>query len=222
MAVSACRHPDRVAGTAGSSGSSVGGRDGLSACGWLASVVGFLVVGVGLIRGIHPFLAATEVTDTSILVVEGWVSSALLGTSTHSPSERGGGYENIVIVRGLRPIGDDIESGRYSAAFLAQTLRGETSVRSVQTVLFNLAARDRTFQAACETRRWLAKHSAATTSVNVLTVGPHGRRSRLLFQRALGSTVSVGVISIPDAEYDAGGWWRSSPGVRSVIGEVVV
>ncbi len=52
-------------------------RWGLSARGWLAAVVGFLVVGVGLIRGVYPFLALTEVTDASILVIEGWASSAL-------------------------------------------------------------------------------------------------------------------------------------------------
>jgi hypothetical protein len=194
-------------------------RWGLSARGWLAAVVALLVAGVGVIHGIHPFLAISEVTDASILVIEGWVSSALHESIAAQVRRRG--YEKIVIVRGLRPIGDDIESGRHSAALLAQTLRRATRVRSVQTLHFPLPARDRTFQAACETRRWLAEHSGDTTSVNVLTVGPHGRRSRLLFQRALGSSVSVGVISIPDSEYEAGRWWRSSPGVRSVIGEVV-
>jgi hypothetical protein len=50
-------------------------------------------------------------------------------------------------------------------------------------------------------------------------MGPHSRRSRLLYQKAFGSRVKVGVFSRPDEEYDSKRWWASSVGFEQVIGE---
>jgi hypothetical protein len=52
-------------------------------------------------------------------------------------------------------------------------------------------------------------------------MGPHARRSRLIFQKAFRDEVGVGVISVPDDEYDQGHWWTTSAGVRTVLGEVI-
>jgi len=54
-----------------------------------------------------------------------------------------------------------------------------------------------------------------------MTLGPHARRSRLLFQKAFGKEVKVGVISVEDRDYDPAHWWRSSEGVREVLGEAI-
>jgi len=59
----------------------------------------------------------------------------------------------------------------------------------------------------------------ALGSINVVTEDAHARRTRLLFQKALGNDVRVGIISIPNPDYDAKHWWRYSEGVREVIGE---
>jgi len=56
-------------------------------------------------------------------------------------------------------------------------------------------------------------------SINVLTEDAHARRTWLLFQEALGPGVAVGIISVPDPDYDANHWWRSSDGVREVLDE---
>jgi len=56
-------------------------------------------------------------------------------------------------------------------------------------------------------------------SFDVVTQDAHARRTRLLFQKAFGNGVSVGIISIPNPDYDAKRWWRYSEGVREVIGE---
>jgi hypothetical protein len=57
--------------------------------------------------------------------------------------------------------------------------------------------------------------------MDVITLGPHARRSRLLYQKAFGNAVSLGVISLADPAYDSRYWWRSSEGVREVWGEAV-
>ncbi|MGA2556129.1 MAG: hypothetical protein ABSG04_07630, partial [Verrucomicrobiota bacterium] len=47
----------------------------------------------------------------------------------------------------------------------------------------------------------------------------HARRSRLLFQKACGDDTKVGVIALDDVGYDPTHWWRTSEGVREVVGE---
>ena len=59
------------------------------------------------------------------------------------------------------------------------------------------------------------------TAVNVLTEDVHARRTRLLFEMALGPGVKVGIIAVPNADYEAARWWRYSEGVRSVLGESI-
>jgi uncharacterized SAM-binding protein YcdF (DUF218 family) len=47
----------------------------------------------------------------------------------------------------------------------------------------------------------------------------HARRTRLLFRKALGDDVSVGIISVPNPDYDSRHWWRYSAGVKDVVSE---
>jgi len=83
----------------------------------------------------------------------------------------------------------------------------------------HVIGRDRTYSSAIALRRWLLDHNMPLQSFNVVTVDAHARRTRLLFQKALGNDVRVGIISIPNPDYDAKHWWRYSEGVREVIGE---
>jgi hypothetical protein len=53
----------------------------------------------------------------------------------------------------------------------------------------------------------------------VLTEDVHARRSQLLFAKALGPEISVGIIAVPNPDYDARRWWRYSEGVKDVISE---
>jgi uncharacterized SAM-binding protein YcdF (DUF218 family) len=58
-------------------------------------------------------------------------------------------------------------------------------------------------------------------SVNLVTENTHARRTRLLFGKALGKNVAVGIIAIPNPDYDKGHWWRYSEGVKDVGSEAV-
>ncbi len=70
-------------------------------------------------------------------------------------------------------------------------------------------------------RNWLREHRPDIRSLNVVTEDAHARRTRLLFQMALGQDFKVGVISLPNADYDARRWWRSSDGVKEVTDELL-
>jgi hypothetical protein len=55
--------------------------------------------------------------------------------------------------------------------------------------------------------------------VNLYSFGAHARRSRLLYQKALGRKIQVGVIAYPDYHYDPARWWAEGEGFRDVVGE---
>ena len=62
-------------------------------------------------------------------------------------------------------------------------------------------------------------HHMRVCSLNVLTEIVHARRSQLLFSKALGPEISVGIIAIPNPDYDARRWWRSSEGLKDLFSE---
>jgi uncharacterized SAM-binding protein YcdF (DUF218 family) len=92
---------------------------------------------------------------------------------------------------------------------------------SVQMVPSRVMDRDRTYGSAVALRNWLREHNISVSGINVITEDLHSRRTRLLFQEALGDQVDVGVIGISSPDYDAKHWWYYSDGVREVIGESI-
>jgi uncharacterized SAM-binding protein YcdF (DUF218 family) len=91
----------------------------------------------------------------------------------------------------------------------------------VQMVPSRVLSRDRTYSSALALKEWCAENGVSLTGINIVTADVHARRTRLLFQKALGPGVEVGIISIPQPDYDARRWWRYSQGVRVVIGECI-
>ena len=47
----------------------------------------------------------------------------------------------------------------------------------------------------------------------------HARRTRLLFQKALGKDVQVGIIAVANVDYPANRWWHYSQGLKDVVSE---
>ena len=92
---------------------------------------------------------------------------------------------------------------------------------AVQMVPSRVMERDRTYGSAVALRKWLDEHHLRVTAVNIVTESCHARRTRLLFQKALGPDVTIGTIAISNPDYDATHWWRYSEGVEEVIGETI-
>ena len=65
-------------------------------------------------------------------------------------------------------------------------------------------------------RDGFAENGVNATTFNVVTEGPHGRRSRLMFEKAFGQGSTIGIIAITDPTYDATRWWQYSEGIKAV------
>jgi uncharacterized SAM-binding protein YcdF (DUF218 family) len=196
-------------------------RWGLSRRGWLAAgavVAGILVF---LLLGIYPFLAVTERVDARVLVVEGWVNKYAIRVAVDE--FKTGAYDQVITTGG--PVsGSESYTNDYNTAASvgAGRLRAAGLPPEVlQMVPSRLMARDRTYASAVALRDWMREHGLAGRKINVLTEAVHARRSRLLFQEAFGQDAQIGVIGVPNPDYDARRWWRYSEGVRDVIGEIL-
>ena len=179
---------------------------------------GALALTALLTLGVVPFLAASHPIGGEFLVVEGWVPPyAFLETATQF---RKGGYKKIIVAETLLK---DWEVAGEPPPGTGEKILVKSGVPQEQivTVAAEGAQVDRTYHSALAVRDWFGAQGLRPASVDLVTVGPHARRSRYLLERALGDQVAVGVIAVKDRHYNPSHWWRSSAGVSSVVRELV-
>lgn len=188
---------------------------------WAGRVLALSVVvavTIMLGRGLCGFLAITSPVGGQVLVAEGWMP--VYAYREAAALFRKGGYSKIIIAGSTREDEDvDPELRERSAAEKLTYFGVPTGL--VVTASSEEVHRDRTFHSAMAVKAWLQEQGLRSGSIDVVTSGPHARRSRLLFEKALGDGFQVGVISIDDRRFDPDHWWRSSAGVRRVIDELI-
>jgi uncharacterized SAM-binding protein YcdF (DUF218 family) len=195
---------------------------------WSLSWRGRLIVtSVGLVTAylvflnVHPFLAVTHRVNANILVVEGWMQRYAIRKGAEE--FKAGSYERIFTTGGPENGGGGyINDYQTSASAGAEGLKKSGIPDDlVQMVPSRVIGRDRTYSSAVALRDWLHEHNMPVHSINVLTEDAHARRTRLLYQKAFGKSVVVGIISVSNPDYNPRHWWRYSDGVREVIGESI-
>ena len=196
-------------------------RWSLSWRGRLIVAFGLLLVGVLVLKEVYPFLAITQRVNANILVVEGWIDEYAIRAAVNE--FRSGDYSRVFTTGGpVEGSGRYINDYHTSASVGAELLiKNGLAKESVQMVPSRVMDRDRTYGSAVALREWLDEHDVAVQSVNVMTEDAHARRTHLLFKKALGKNVTVGIIAVPNPDYDARRWWRYSDGVREIIGESI-
>jgi len=195
-------------------------RWGLTWRGWALVVALVAVIGDCFVLTVYRFLAPMERVPAEVLVIEGWSPPH---TMRQAASEfLHGGYQRVVLIRPVLEAGDQYESGRYSGDFMTRMLLADGVPKEKLSTLFpDVTRKDRTFHSALTVKQWLKEQGMDIKSLDVATLGPHSRRSRLMYEKAFGAGVEVGVIALDDHEYDPSHWWRTSEGVREVIGESI-
>jgi uncharacterized SAM-binding protein YcdF (DUF218 family) len=169
--------------------------------------------------GLYPFLAVTQRVSANALVVEGWVHR--YGIRAAVDEFQKGSYERVFATGG--PVignGGYVNDQQTAASVGAQSLvRAGIGPDVVQMVPSHVIGWDRTYCSAVALRDWLKQHDVTVSGINIVTEAVHARRTRLLFQKAFGGGVKVGIIAVPNPDYDAKHWWRYSEGMKDVISE---
>ena len=196
-------------------------RWGLSWRGWLILSLATLSAAFFVLSNVYSFLAVTDRGDANVLVVEGWVHEYAIRAAVREFQNNR--YKMVYTTGGpVNGTGGYISDYQTEASVGADLLtRNGLSNESVQMVASRVMNRDRTYSSAVALRNWFLEHNVHTREINVVTEDVHARRTRLLFQEALGRDIEVGIIAVPNPDYDADHWWRCSEGVRDVIGEAI-
>lgn len=188
--------------------------------GWLTLFILFVALFAGLIAGLHPFLAVNDPRPGGVLVVEGWVPDYLM-EATIAEYERNA-YKQLLVT------GGPLENGSPLVNYATIANVGASTVRKLRPDLPNVYAvpapkvrQDRTYASAVALKAWLRERGQLPAKLNLVSAGPHSRRSRMLFQKAFGSDAEIGIIAMEDESYDSHRWWASSAGFRIVTGEAI-
>ena len=192
--------------------------------GWAAILMGLLVALAVAVTGLHPFLAVNRPVGGEVLVVEGWLSRYALQAA--ADRFRSGGYRRLVTTGG--PLSEDSYFAACFAGFrtyadVSAAFLKEMGVEGdrISTVATPGVVRNRTYASAVALRKYLQETIPTATGVDVFTLGPHARRTWLLFDMALGRQVRVGVIHAAYRGYDPHRWWASSSGVKRTVTEAL-
>ena len=194
---------------------------------WLPTVRGVLLLLILFafllifgFRNIQAFLAVNDPAPEGILVVEGWSPDYALETA--KLEEQGNPYHLLYVVGGPLEQGAPLSQyPTYADLGAAILLRMGMSQDTVQAVPSGYVYKDRTYAEAVALSIWLRQHGLSPKEINLISLGAHARRSRLLFEKAFGKSTRVGIIAVEDRNYDPAHWWKTSEGVRSVISETI-
>jgi len=169
---------------------------------------------------VEPFLADDDPLPDGVLVVEGWAPDFALNQVIPLARQRPG--QTVYVTGGPIEIGGPLYQYKTLAELGSATLRQMgLPAAQVQPIPAPLVYKDRTFTSALALRDWFLAHGGIPAKINLISVGPHARRSRMLFQEVFGDRAKIGVTALRDPNYDATHWWRTSQGVRTVTDELV-
>lgn len=195
-------------------------RWSLSWKGWLAAVALCVVAAVAFLRGVYPFLLVSDGGNGDVMVVEGWIGGRKVDRAAEA--YRLGHYQRVLVVRDVFDAADKWSSGRYSVDYIANDLaKLGVPTNVIHKLYCPVTSQDRTYHCALAVKSWLATNQVSPKQLDVVTIGCHSRRSRLLYAKAFDGQCDVATIPLIDQSFDSAHWWRSSEGVREVPFEFV-
>jgi len=187
--------------------------------GWLliAALLG-LAGSLMLVRG-YDFLAPNHALGKEVLVIEGWLGDEELVQANELLHQ--GSYRFVITTGGPLEQGGFLSEYKTYARLSQASLQKIGVTEPVYAVPAPTVRKDRTYASALAVHDWLAAKHPQVHALDLLTAGPHARRSHMLYQLAFGEGYDIGIISLPPGSYDSSRWWKSSAGVRTVIGESI-
>ena len=186
----------------------------------LAIGVVFSFVLLFLLLQTNAFLSLNRPVKSDVLVVEGWLPDYALEEAMVIFKREN--YKKIVTTGGPLDVGsyliEYMDLAHLSQATLLALGMKENEVVAVPATYVH---RDRTFHSALAVKKWMLKNDMQIKKMNLVSLGPHARRSTNLFQKVFESEVEIGSIAIEPRGYDSDRWYASSNGVRSTIDEAI-
>ena len=163
------------------------------------------------------FLSPTRKQAADVLIVEGWIGKEAVRAAAREFEN--GEYAYILTAGGRMKRGWEFEGAFYGELAKNELLRAGIPGEAIIFVRDEETERHRTYASALAARQELDRREIHPAALNVFTLGPHARRSRLVFAKVFGREVPVGVISWSASGESETAWWRSSERTKAMITE---
>lgn len=187
--------------------------------GWCALLLLCAVTATAAVRGAYAFLAVNDPMPGGVLVAEGWGNDDFKA-SVMAEFKRNH-YDGLFVTGGPIENGAPLSEYKTWGELGAATLeRMGVNPKVLHAVPAPPVRQDRTYASAMALKKWLREHGIAAAKINVMSVGAHSRRTRLLFEKAFGADAKVGIIATEEQTFNSRRWWTSSQGFREVTDEM--
>jgi hypothetical protein len=163
------------------------------------------------------FLSLNRPFPAEELVVEGWIGLEALNGAAQEAKE--GGYHYVVVTGGPTSERWTERSWNYADMAAKELIRLGVPREKIIGAPTENNKRQRTFGSAVAVRRALEAKGISPSSINVFTIGPHARRSQLVFAKVFGRRPNVGIIAWFPPNYHTVSWWHSSERSKEMITE---
>jgi hypothetical protein len=164
------------------------------------------------------FLTLNRRLPAEVLVVEGWIGYD--GLRAAATEFRQHGYQYVVTTGGATD--DRWSDHRWNYAEMAERelVRSGIAAEKIIVAPSRDALNQRTYASAVAACEALQARDLHPDAFNVFTLGPHARRSRLVFAKAshLEKVGAIGWVRPSDRTLS---WWRSSERAKEFVAETV-
>jgi DUF218 domain len=189
---------------------------------WLPlSIFGLLVLLVfpviWLVNSGESFFSLTHRVPPEVLLVEGWIGQR--GLQAAAAEFVRGGYKYVVATGGQ--IDDPQLSSSYAEIAGQELIRLDIPKDRIIVAASEDIQHQRTFNSAIAAWRALQNRGISPQYANLLTLGPHARRSYLVYSKVFAPATKVGVIAWVPADYGSIPWWRSTTRTKCLFKEIV-
>jgi hypothetical protein len=185
----------------------------------------YLLIGIGIFGVIwlcfdgEPFFSLTRRLSANVLIVEGWIGSEGIRAAAEEFSR--GAYKYLLITGGMTSDGTGSNSSNRAETAKRQLIELEVPESRIIVSSAIETEREHTFTLAVKARRSFQDAGVRPTSINVFTLGPHARRSQLVYEKVFASEVPVGVIAFVPSSYHTEPWWLSKKRTGCLLKEFV-
>jgi hypothetical protein len=163
------------------------------------------------------YFSLTRRLPAEVLVTEGWIGRD--GVRAAAEEFEKGGYQYVVLTGGL----DQEQHNRVNYALIAEQELIGLGIPKDKIIAAPSwqVERQRTFESAGAAFIALQTRGVRPKMLNVFTLGPHARRSRLVYEKVFTSGTKVGVVAFVPPSYQVEPWWQSKGRTKCLLKEVV-
>jgi hypothetical protein len=163
---------------------------------------------------VDPFLARSSPVNAEMLIIEAWVDTRYMRTAVQE--FRKGKYRHIFVVGDSQSSGSQGKSADDVERIMDTLIQLDIAPSLITGVPVPPKKWHKTWSQALTFRNYIARSNYPIKAVNVFTLGVHARKSQLLYQRAVGPDIQVGVISVTHYGRSSGHWWLTIGGIYGV------